>query len=60
MALSGHPSPADRLSELMDKAHSKTGIGAFELAELARLRNISPWSPARIIMAKDYQARGKH
>jgi hypothetical protein len=51
------PNPVDRLDELMDKAHSKTGIGAFEVAELARLRGLSPWTPFRLIVSKDYQPR---
>jgi hypothetical protein len=51
------PNPVDRLAELMAKAHSPTGINAFELADLARLRGLSPWTPARLIMSKDYQPR---
>lgn len=47
--------PSDRLNELMEKAHSRTGINAFELADLARLRGLSPWTPARLIMSKDYR-----
>jgi hypothetical protein len=48
------------LEELMDKAHSKVGIGAFEVAELARLKGLSPWTPFRLIVSKDYQPRRKH
>jgi hypothetical protein len=42
---------ADRLSELMAKAHSKGGIGPWEVAELAKLRGRSPWAPLRVILA---------
>jgi hypothetical protein len=45
--------PSNRLSELMAKAHSRGGIDAWEIAELAKLRGISPWAPARVIMAKE-------
>jgi hypothetical protein len=56
--LSDSPNPtADRIAELMAKAHSRTGINAFELADLARLRGLSPWTPARLIMSKDYHPR---
>ena len=48
-----------RLSEPMEKAHSKAGINAFELADLARLRGLSPWTPFRLIVSKDYQPRRK-
>jgi hypothetical protein len=51
--------PNARLSELMEKAHSRTGINAFELADLARLKGLSPWTPFRLIVAKDYQPRRK-
>jgi hypothetical protein len=43
--------PSNRLSELMDKAHSRGGINAWEIAELAKLRGISPWAPLRVILA---------
>jgi hypothetical protein len=49
--------PSNRLSELMEKAYSRTGINAFELADLARLRGMSPWTPFRLIVSKDYQPR---
>jgi hypothetical protein len=54
-ALSDSPSvtPAERIAVLMTLAHSRGGIDPWQLAELAKLRGISPWSPARIIMAKD-------
>jgi hypothetical protein len=45
-------SAQERLEELMQKAHSRTGINAWEIAELAKLRNISPWAPARVIIAR--------
>ena len=60
--LSGHASTAEvvdrssadaRLQELMTLAHSPRGIDAWGLAELAKLRGISPWAPARVIMAKE-------
>jgi hypothetical protein len=44
---------ADRLSELMALAHSRGGIGPWEVAELAKLRGISPWAPLRVILAKE-------
>jgi hypothetical protein len=50
---------SSRLAVLMAKAHSREGIDAWEVAELAKLRNISPWSPLRIIIAKDCQPRRK-
>jgi hypothetical protein len=43
--------PAARISELMAKGHSREGINAWEIAELAKLRGISPWSPLRVILA---------
>jgi hypothetical protein len=43
---------ADRLSELMEKAHSRTGVNAWEIAEIAKLRNISPWAPVAKIIAR--------
>jgi hypothetical protein len=49
--LSGAPSA--RLEELMALAHSPRGLDAWGLAELAKLRGISPWAPARVIMAKE-------
>jgi hypothetical protein len=45
--------PRDRLAELMAKAQSRTGITAWEVAELAKLRGISPWAPLRVIIAKE-------
>jgi hypothetical protein len=44
--------PSDRLSTLMAKAHSREGIDAWEIAELAKLRGISPWVPLRVIIAE--------
>jgi hypothetical protein len=53
MAASDAPSAAaDRLTFLMDRAHSRTGINAWEVAELAKLRGISPWAPLRVIIAQ--------
>jgi hypothetical protein len=43
--------PSDRLSELMEKAHSRGGVTAWEIAEIAKLRGRSPWSPLRVILA---------
>jgi len=37
----------------MALAHSRTGIDAWQVAELAKLRGISPWAPLRIILAKE-------
>jgi hypothetical protein len=42
--------PSTRLSTLMAKAHSRGGIDAWEIAELAKLRGISPWAPLRVII----------
>jgi hypothetical protein len=36
----------------MAKAHSRKGIDAWEIAELAKLRGISPWVPLRVIIAE--------
>jgi hypothetical protein len=47
------PNPVDRLAELMALAHSRGGIGPWEVAELAKLRGISPWAPLRVILAKE-------
>jgi hypothetical protein len=43
--------PGARLSELMEKAHSRGGVTAWEIAELAKLRGISPWAPLAKIIA---------
>jgi hypothetical protein len=45
--------PNARLDALMALAHSPRGIDAWQLAELAKLRGISPWAPARVIMARE-------
>jgi hypothetical protein len=37
----------------MEKAHSRGGVNAWEIAEIAKLRGRSPWAPLRIIIAKD-------
>jgi hypothetical protein len=47
------PSPAERLAFLMDKAHSRVGVTAWELAEIAKLRKISAWAPVSVIIAKE-------
>ena len=39
-----------RISALMTLAHSRGGIDPWQVAELARLRNISPWAPLRVIL----------
>jgi hypothetical protein len=58
--LSDSPNPtSDRIAELLARAHSKTGIDPFSVAELARLRGLSPWTPFRLIVSKDYQPRRK-
>ena len=46
-------SPSARLSELMAKAHSRGGVTAWEVAEIAKLRGISAWAPLSVIIAKD-------
>jgi hypothetical protein len=46
-----HGSPHTRISELMEKGHSRTGITAWEIAELAKLRGISAWAPLKVILA---------
>jgi hypothetical protein len=51
--------PVDRLAELMALAHSPKGIDPFFVAELARLRGLSPWTPFRLIVSKDYQPKRK-
>jgi hypothetical protein len=41
-----------RLSVLMEKAHSRVGVNAFEIAEIAKLRGISAWAPVAKIIAR--------
>jgi hypothetical protein len=41
-----------RISELMALAHSRGGIDPWQVAELAKLRNISPWAPLRVIIGQ--------
>jgi hypothetical protein len=54
MSPSDRPTPrAERISTLMALAHSRGGIGPWEVAELARLRGISPWAPLSVIIAKE-------
>jgi hypothetical protein len=45
--------PRDRLAFLMDKAQSRVGVTPWEVAEIAKLRGISPWAPVLIIIAKE-------
>ena len=40
-----------RLEFLMDKAHSRVGVTAFEVAEIAKLKGRSPWAPLAKILA---------
>jgi hypothetical protein len=52
-SLSARPTPcADRIAELMALANSRGGIDSWQVAELAKLRGISPWAPLRVIIAK--------
>jgi hypothetical protein len=51
--LAAPDTPSDRLKALMALAHSRGGIGPWEVAELAKLRGISPWAPLRVILAKE-------
>jgi hypothetical protein len=50
---SASDAPVDRLSELLAKAHSRAGVTAFEIAEIARARGISAWAPLSVIIAKE-------
>jgi hypothetical protein len=43
---------SSRLAVLMAKAHSRGGIDAWEVAELAKLRGVSPWAPLAKIIAR--------
>jgi hypothetical protein len=42
----------NRLEFLMEKAHSRVGVNAFEIAEIARARGISAWAPLAKILAR--------
>jgi hypothetical protein len=44
--------PNNRLKALLDKAHSRGGVNAFEIATIAKLRGISPWAPVAKILAR--------
>jgi hypothetical protein len=46
-------SAIERLAFLMDKAHSRVGVTAWEIAEIARARGISAWAPMSVIIAKE-------
>jgi hypothetical protein len=37
------------IAALLAKAHSRTGITSFEIAELAKLRGIDPAAPLKVI-----------
>jgi hypothetical protein len=41
-----------RVKTLLDMAHSRKGIGAWEITELAHLRGIDPSAPLRTIFAR--------
>jgi hypothetical protein len=41
---------AARISALMTLAHSRGGIDPWQIAELAKLKGISPWAPLRVIL----------
>jgi hypothetical protein len=45
-----------RVTLLLDKAHSRTGISSFEIAELAKLRGIDPSAPLKVIFARTLSA----
>jgi hypothetical protein len=40
------------LEFLMNKAHSRVGVTAWEVAEIARARGISAWAPVAKIIAR--------
>jgi hypothetical protein len=46
-------SAIERLAFLMDKAHSRVGVTAWEIAEIARARGISAWAPVAKIIARE-------
>ena len=50
----GHPDPRDT-----HKAHSRTGITSFEIAELAKLRGVSPSAPLREIF-REHTSSASH
>jgi hypothetical protein len=43
---------SDRIAELMALAHSRGGINAWQVAELAKLKGRSPWAPLSKIIAR--------
>ena len=46
-------SPSARISALMALAHSsRGGIDAWQVAELAKLKGVSPWAPLRVIIGQ--------
>jgi hypothetical protein len=44
--------PIDSLKALLDKAHSRVGVTAWEIALIAKRRGISPWAPLSVIIGK--------
>jgi hypothetical protein len=42
-----------RISALMTLAHSRGGIDPWQVAELAKLKGISPWAPLRVILGHE-------
>jgi hypothetical protein len=44
--------PSDSLANLLDKAHSRVGVTAWEIATIAKMRGISAWAPVRVIIAR--------
>jgi hypothetical protein len=52
-SLSAAPyNPSARLEELMARANSRGGVNAWEIAEIAKLRGVSPWAPLHVIIGK--------
>jgi hypothetical protein len=45
--------PNNSLKALLDKAHSRVGVTAWEIATIAKLRGISAWAPLRVIIARE-------
>jgi hypothetical protein len=36
----------------MARANSRGGVNAWEIAEIAKLRGVSPWAPLHVIIGK--------
>ena len=50
---SAAPSPRPTsLEALLDKAHSRVGVTAWEIATIAKMRGISAWAPVSKIIAR--------